>query len=35
MFADNRIFGAVYNGEWVDVGHPEGIRIAEQKALNV
>jgi MurNAc alpha-1-phosphate uridylyltransferase len=35
MFVADRIFGTVYDGEWVDVGHPEGIRIAERKALNV
>ena len=35
MLATNRLFGAVYNGEWADVGHPEGISIAEKKAPNV
>lgn len=35
MLASNRLGGIVYEGEWVDVGHPEGIKIAEQKAANV
>jgi MurNAc alpha-1-phosphate uridylyltransferase len=35
MFAANRIFGTVYDGEWVDVGHPDGIKIAERKAFDV
>jgi MurNAc alpha-1-phosphate uridylyltransferase len=35
MIAENRLYGAVYDGEWADVGHPEGIRIAERKATNV
>jgi len=25
-----RLFGVLWNGDWVDVGHPEGIRIAEE-----
>lgn len=25
----NRLFGAVFDGVWCDVGHPEGIHIAE------
>ncbi|WP_417278587.1 nucleotidyltransferase family protein [Celeribacter sp.] len=29
MFAQGRIFGVEYNGHWCDVGHPEGIEIAE------
>lgn len=35
MLAANRLSGAVYDGEWVDVGHPEGVNIAERKASNV
>lgn len=35
MIADERLSGVVYNGSWVDVGHPEGIKIAERKAHNV
>ena len=35
MIADERLSGVVYNGSWVDVGHPEGISIAERKARNV
>lgn len=35
MIAKKQLYGAVYNGEWVDVGHPDGIRIAERKAANV
>ncbi len=30
MAADNRLFGAVYPGKWCDVGHPEGIALAER-----
>lgn len=26
---DQRLFGAVYEGDWCDVGHPDGIEIAE------
>jgi N-acetyl-alpha-D-muramate 1-phosphate uridylyltransferase len=29
LIAQDRLFGAVYNGSWVDVGHPEGIEIAQ------
>ncbi len=35
MLASDRLGGIIYEGEWVDVGHPEGIKIAEQKAANV
>lgn len=28
--ADGRLFGVSYPGQWCDVGHPEGIRIAEE-----
>lgn len=30
LFETNRIFGAEYPGHWCDVGHPEGIEIAER-----
>jgi MurNAc alpha-1-phosphate uridylyltransferase len=26
---ENRLFGMAYSGRWCDVGHPEGIRLAE------
>ena len=29
MVANRRLFGAVYPGRWCDVGHPEGIALAE------
>jgi MurNAc alpha-1-phosphate uridylyltransferase len=29
MASRNRLFGAVYPGRWCDVGHPEGIEVAE------
>ncbi len=29
MMADGRCFGTVYEGEWCDVGHPAGIKLAE------
>lgn len=35
MIAQDQLSGAVYDGNWVDVGHPEGIQIAERKAANV
>lgn len=35
MIASNRLSGVVYGGEWVDVGHPEGIKLAERKCANV
>lgn len=30
MDADGRLFGLEYPGHWCDVGHPEGIRTAEE-----
>ncbi|SDE38671.1 MobA-like NTP transferase domain-containing protein [Salipiger thiooxidans] len=30
MSADERLFGLPYPGRWCDVGHPEGIRLAEE-----
>ncbi|SDW97504.1 MurNAc alpha-1-phosphate uridylyltransferase [Celeribacter indicus] len=30
LLETKRIFGAVYPGEWCDVGHPEGIAVAER-----
>jgi len=37
MLADGRIYGLEYPGRWCDVGHPEGIPLAEDllKAGNV
>lgn len=29
MITNGRAFGTVYKGHWCDVGHPEGIKIAE------
>lgn len=30
MFEENAVFGAVYRGQWCDVGQPESIAIAEK-----
>ncbi|WP_095587827.1 nucleotidyltransferase family protein [Actibacterium ureilyticum] len=30
MLVDERIFGVVHQGQWCDVGHPQGITLAEQ-----
>lgn len=30
LAASGRLFGAVYPGAWCDVGHPDGIKLAEQ-----
>ncbi|TMV85947.1 nucleotidyltransferase family protein [Thioclava sp. BHET1] len=30
MIARRRLFGLLHDGEWCDVGHPEGITLAEQ-----
>lgn len=30
MLADKRLFGVPYTGKWCDVGHPEGIALAEE-----
>ncbi|MEH6359892.1 MAG: nucleotidyltransferase family protein [Amylibacter sp.] len=35
MIACDRLYGAVYEGDWVDVGHPAGIEAAEEKTANV
>ncbi len=35
MIANNRLYGIVYDGFWADVGYPEGIALAEQKAADV
>jgi MurNAc alpha-1-phosphate uridylyltransferase len=35
MIANKRLFGEIYDGQWVDVGHPEGIDIAHEKLANV
>jgi MurNAc alpha-1-phosphate uridylyltransferase len=29
MMAEGRLYGAVYPGDWCDVGRPEGIAAAE------
>lgn len=29
MIADGRLFGVTHRGQWCDVGHPEGIALAE------
>jgi len=35
MITQNRLKGIVYDGEWVDVGHPEGIEAAQTLVRNV
>ena len=30
MLGEGRLFGTVYPGTWCDVGHPEGITLAEE-----
>ncbi len=30
MFEENAVFGAVYSGQWCDVGQPESIALAEK-----
>lgn len=30
MLKSNRLYGLNYPGQWCDVGHPEGIRLAEE-----
>lgn len=30
MLAEGRLFGLTYPGQWCDVGHPEGITLAER-----
>ncbi|MFT5799555.1 MAG: MurNAc alpha-1-phosphate uridylyltransferase, partial [Candidatus Azotimanducaceae bacterium] len=34
MLKDERLFGIKYTGNWCDVGHPDGIKMAEDM-LNV
>jgi MurNAc alpha-1-phosphate uridylyltransferase len=35
MAQDNRLFGLVYPGQWCDVGHPNGLRLAEEMLSDV
>ena len=35
MIACGRLYGAVYEGGWADVGHPAGIEAAEEKTADV
>jgi MurNAc alpha-1-phosphate uridylyltransferase len=35
MAVNERLFGAIYNGGWVDVGRPDGIAAAEQALADV
>ena len=30
LMAEGRLFGTIYPGRWADVGHPEGLRQAEE-----
>lgn len=30
MITENRLYGVEYDGKWCDVGHPDGISLAEQ-----
>jgi MurNAc alpha-1-phosphate uridylyltransferase len=34
MLSNNRLYGLSYTGRWCDVGHPDGIGLAE-KMMNV
>lgn len=34
MLKDQRLFGLSYPGQWCDVGHPEGIALAEDMLAN-
>jgi MurNAc alpha-1-phosphate uridylyltransferase len=34
MLKDQRLFGLSYPGQWCDVGHPEGIALAENMLKN-
>ena len=34
MGAQNRLFAVEYPGHWCDVGHPEGIAVAEDLIAN-
>ena len=29
MLAENRLYSAIYPGRWCDIGHPEGLKLAE------
>ncbi len=35
MAADKRLFGLTYPGKWCDVGHPDGITLAEEMLARV
>lgn len=35
MAADDRLFGLPYPGQWCDIGHPEGIPLAEEMLSHV
>ena len=35
MLVNNRLFGLPYPGQWCDVGHPDGITLAETLIANV
>ncbi|ETA53078.1 nucleotidyltransferase family protein [Ponticoccus alexandrii] len=35
MAQEGRLFGTAYPGRWCDVGHPEGITLAEEMLANV
>ena len=35
MLHDNRLYGMTYPGKWCDVGHPDGITLAEKMLENV
>lgn len=35
MAQEGRLFGTAYPGRWCDVGHPEGIRLAEEMLADV
>lgn len=35
MVTQDRLYGAVYDGTWADVGHPEGIDLVNEKVANV
>jgi hypothetical protein len=35
MLENNRMSGIIYNGGWVDVGSPEGIKVATTELARV
>ncbi len=35
LLANDRLSGTVYDGPWIDIGHPDGIRIANETATDV